>query len=202
MEAIIGRIERELGEIEERREKLIKESRTVLSHVRRAISSIHTGDLERAESFLKEVEKLLRELRKVAKEDLRKYIVPAEGEYVEAVCLKRLIEGGEIPWPEEVDVQYTSYLHGLLDCVGELRRCVLDQLKEGKFDRSVKLFQIMEAIYSALLPLSIYDNLIQGLRRKIDVARMQVEETRSLLVEEASRRRLIEEISKLEQSRG
>lgn len=198
---IVGKIKEELENVEKRRDVLIKESRSVLLYTRRAISSIHAGKSEEATEYIEKAEVLLSRLRKVAGEDLKRHIYVAEGEFVEAVCLKRINEGGPLPRPQELGVQLGSYLHGLLDCVGELRRCILDALREEKFDKAVHLFKGMEAIYSTLLPLSVYDSVVQGLRHKIDVVRIQVEETRGLLAEEALLRRLMDKLSKLEQDK-
>ncbi len=194
-------IKEELETIEERRETLIKESRSVVLHTRRAISSIHAGKYEEAVQNIERAKAILSRLRRVAGEDLKRHISVAEGEFVEALCLKMINDGKPLPSPHELGVQLGPYLHGLLDCVGELRRCVLDALRTGEFGRAARLFEAMEIIYSALLPLSVYDNVIQGLRHKIDVARVQVEETRSLLAEETSLRRLMDKLSKLERGR-
>lgn len=202
VEEIVEKIKEELENVEERRETLIKESRSVLLYTRRAISFMHAGRTEEAMKYIKRAETLLSKLRKVAGEDLKKHISVAEGEFVEALCLKKINDGEPLPHPHELGVQLGPYLYGLLDCVGELRRCVLDALRREEFDKAARLFEAMETIYSTLLPLSVYDNVIQGLRHKIDVARMQVEETRSLLAEEASLKRFMDKLSKLEREEG
>jgi translin len=45
----------------------------------------------------------------------------------------------------------------------------------------------MEKIYGLVYPLSIYDNLVGGLKRKLDVAKMLIEDVRSLVTEESRR---------------
>jgi translin len=45
----------------------------------------------------------------------------------------------------------------------------------------------MEGLYSVLSPFAIFDNIVNGLRRKIDVARILTEDVRGIMAEEARR---------------
>ena len=56
----------------------------------------------------------------------------------------------------------------------------------------------MEKIYGLLYPLSIYDNLVGGLKRKLDVAKMLIEDVRSLVTEESRRQSLMAAVERLE----
>jgi translin len=56
----------------------------------------------------------------------------------------------------------------------------------------------MERLYSACSPLTVYDHVANGARRKVDVARMLVEDVRGLLAEEIRREAVSEKMRRLE----
>jgi translin len=60
-------------------------------------------------------------------------------------------------------------------------------LRKGNVKRASDLFELMEEIYTRLAPYAIYDHIIQGIRRKLDVSRILVENTRSAVTEEVRR---------------
>jgi translin len=83
---------------------------------------------------------------------------------------------------------------GLLDCIGELKRLTYDKIRCGNSIEAMKIFDIMEKLYSTLYPLTIYDKIIKEMRRKIDVNRILIEDTRSAITEEIRRTELIDSI--------
>jgi len=50
-----------------------------------------------------------------------------------------------------------SYILGLLDCVGELKRMVFDKIRIGKIDEATRIFEVMENLYLHLYTFSLYD---------------------------------------------
>ena len=71
---------------------------------------------------------------------------------------------------------------------------------EGKIGKSKEYFQLMEELYSILLPFAVFDNVVGGVRRRIDVARAVTEDVRGIMAEEARRARLVSSIQKLSTS--
>jgi translin len=55
----------------------------------------------------------------------------------------------------------------------------------------------MQEIYSAIYPFSIYDNIVNGIRKKLDVCKILIENTRELITEESRRSVLIGSLNKL-----
>jgi translin len=86
---------------------------------------------------------------------------------------------------------------GLLDCIGE---CKLgyDKVRKGSLAEAQNLFNFMEEIYGLVYPFAIYDNLVGGLKRKLDVANFLIEDVRSLITEESRRQNLMGAIEHLE----
>ncbi|MFQ5920733.1 MAG: RNA-binding protein, partial [Nitrososphaerales archaeon] len=186
-----------LKSIEERREKLIKGSRDVTMLCSKAIVSLHRGKNEEASQQATKAKELLDELRETAQVDLYRYLIGAETELVEANALQAIVLGRSIPSLESLNVNERSYILGLLDCVGELKRLVYDRIRAGKSDEAKKLFTLMEQIYSALFPFAAYDNIVQGVRRKLDIARILIEGTREVVTEDSRRLLMLDAIDKL-----
>jgi translin len=91
-----------------------------------------------------------------------------------------------------------SYVLGLLDCVGELKRQVFDKIRIDDIDEATRIFEIMENLYLQLYTFSMYDKVVKESRRKIDVNRILVDDVRSVITEEKRRTELIKILKKLE----
>ncbi|MFN4336014.1 MAG: RNA-binding protein [Candidatus Nitrosocaldus sp.] len=192
-----------LKAVEERRERLIKGSRDVLMLCSKAIVNIHVNDLSTAWEQIVRATSIMDELRQVAMDNpnLQAYLVGAETELVEAKTLYSIVQEYRVPVAYGLSISsIKAYLLGLLDCIGELKRQVYDRVREGKSDEALRLFSIMESLYSMLLPFSAYDNIVQGIRRKIDVARMLIEDVRAMLTEEVRRSAMLEVMERIEKS--
>jgi translin len=191
-------INTELKSVEERREKLLKGTRDVISLCSKSIVDLHYNNKNEAQQKILKAREMLDQFRIHAKIDLHKYIAVAEQEFVEAFTLMSIVENSILPGIEDVKVSGSSYVMGLLDCVGELKRMVYDLIRSGRAHEAVKLFTIMEEIYSLIYPFAIYDNLIAGLRRKLDVAKILIEDIRAVITEESRRENMIKAIEHLE----
>jgi translin len=191
-------IDKSLKDVQDRREKLIKGTRDVVMLCSKSIVAMHHSQLEDAKSKMDQAKEMLEEFRKYAGHDLYRYIAVAEQELVEAYALKSLMDDKPMPSMRELDVTGESYLTGLLDCVGEIKRLVYDRMRSEKGKDAEKLFATMEEIYNAIYPFAVYDNIVSGLRRKLDVARMLIEDIRATVTEESRRKALIEAVGALE----
>jgi translin len=188
----------DLKSTETRREKLIRGTRDVVMLCSKSIQALHSNELPDAKLKISEARKMLDKFRDEAKQDLQRYLAVAEQELVEAYGLMSILEHSEMPRPTELNVSGPSYITGLLDSIGEIKRLVYDMLREGKSAEAVRSFSLMQELYSLIYPLSVYDNLIPGLRRKIDVSRILIEDVRSVITEEARRDTMIKSIDDLQ----
>jgi translin len=75
-------------------------------------------------------------------------------------------------------VEYATYLNGLAEVVGELRRRILDILRSGYSQEAERLLSHMDDIYSVLVTMDYPDAITNGLRRQTDNVRGIVEKTR------------------------
>jgi translin len=191
-------IDKSLKDVQDRREKLIKGTRDVVMLCSKSIVAMHHNQLEDAKSKMDQAKTMLAEFREYARNDLYRHIAVAEQELVEAYALKSVMEDRPVPSMRELDVTGESYLTGLLDCVGEIKRLVYDRMRSGKGKDAEILFATMEEIYNAIYPFAVYDNIVSGLRKKLDVARMLIEDIRATVTEESRRKALIEAIGGFE----
>lgn len=197
LQASIDAITNDLKNVEDRREKLIKGTRDVLLLCSKSIVALHNGKYEDASKQADEAKHLLDGLRETAQSDLYRYIISAETELVEASTLRAIVSGSNIPSIQALNVNGNSYILGLLDCIGELKRLVYDKMRNGKSEEARNLFALMEQIYIMLFPFAVYDNIVQGVRRKLDIARMLIEDTRAAITEDSRRLTMLDSIDKL-----
>ena len=190
----LPQISRELEKTNSSREFLIKNNREVIVNCSQAIIAIHKNDLDSARVKIKKAKSLLVKLKQKAKGDLDRYLLTPEQELVEAVALLSVIEGKQIPTYKSIKVSGESYILGLLDCIGELKRQVIDQIRIGNSKNAERYFGIMEELYLILYPFATYDKIVKEARRKLDVNRMLVEDTRLVLTEEIRRQEFIKNI--------
>ena len=195
----LERISKTLANTQDDREFLLKNTREIILLCSRAIISIHKGETKTAKKNLAEVDLLLKKYRKKASSNLQRYLVTSEQEFVEAACLLAVVEGREIPSDKKLKVMEESYVLGLLDCVGEMKRMIFDKIRIGDTDKALKIFEIMENLYLNLYPFSMYDKVVKEARRKIDVNRILVDDVRGAITEEKRRSELIKALNKLKE---
>ena len=191
-------INREFRNIEERREILIKNTRDMVMLCSKSIIALHNNEMDNACIKISQAKLMLDKFKEYAKTDLQKYIAVAEQEFVEAYVLKSIVEESSLPSKTELNVSGSGYLTGLLDCIGEIKRMVYDRMRAGEAEDATKLFAIMQDLYSIVYPFAVYDNLIPGLRRKLDVSKMLIEDIRALITEETRRAIIIKAVNNLQ----
>ena len=194
----LNKISKTLGEVQDSREFLLKNTREIIVLCSRSIIAVHKNDTTTGKNNLKKAESLLKKYKKKATGDLRRYIITPEQEFVEAACLIAVVEKKEIPSDKKLGVMPESYVLGLLDCIGELKRMVFDKIRIGEVDEATRVFEVMENLYLQLYTFSMYDKVVKEARRKIDVNRILVDDVRSAITEEKRRTELIKILKKFE----
>jgi translin len=194
----LNKISKTLGTTQDSREFLLKNTREIIVLCSRSIIAVHKNDTKTGKINLKKAESLLKKYKKKATGDLRRYIITPEQEFVEAACLIAVVEKKEIPSDKKLGVMPESYVLGLLDCIGELKRMVFDKIRIGEIDEATRVFEVMENLYLQLYTFSMYDKVVKKARRKIDVNRILVDDVRSAITEEKRRTELIKTLKKFE----
>ena len=118
------------------------------------------------------------------------FLHDAEKEYVEAVCVSRLVAGADLPGPGDLRVGLPAWLNGLAEAASEMRRHMLDLLRAGELDRAESVLGAVDDVYDFLLAIDFPDALTGGLRRTTDALRAVLERSRSDLTTTALQTRL------------
>jgi len=199
---MLGKAQEEIREAYEQRNDLMRAVRRTTKLAKRAIFSIHKGQLDEARKLLDEAREELAEMRAFLDErpDVAgiNALGPAYQEYSEAEILLAIVSGSDIPEPDELGVPPGHFVLGLADVIGELRRRALDALKSGRLEEAEGCLELMEEIYMELISLDEAQAILSELRRKCDIARRLIEATRGDISMEARRRSLEEALERLE----
>jgi len=194
----VEEINKKFKDIEERRNAIIKGTRDATILCSKAIVSMHSHKKNESIEYIEKSKKLLKQFKELGKDDLQKYLYIAEQEFVEAYCLFSIAENSVIPGKRSLEVSDVSYVMGLLDCIGEIKRMIIDKIRSEGTSNVTALFELMDKIYGTIYPLAVYDNLMPGLRKKLDVSRILIENVRAIITEEKRRTIMIEKIDEFE----
>ena len=182
LQALSGEFQRRFDEKMRAREQALAASRKAIRSSANAIRAIHRGDTEESERLMKEAREAIDTgVAAVAEHpDVRwaGFLHDAEKEYAEARLTQAMVDGAAMPSADEIAVTPAAYLNGMAETIGELRRSVLDLLRQGEAERAEGLLRTMDDFYYVLVTIDYPDAITGGLRRWTDVARGIIEKTR------------------------
>jgi translin len=182
LEGIANQIRDKFDVLTKLRDQALTNARQLTRSCSLAIRAVHRDDHAVMEGFLNEARGLASKLG----EDLKDYpslyytgyTQDALKEFVEASVTCALILNKPLPTAEELHVMESTYLNGLAEVPGELRRRILDILRSGYSQEVERLLGFMDEIYSVLVTMDYPDAITNGLRRQTDLARGIIEKTR------------------------
>lgn len=182
LENIAERIRQNFDLRTSKRDEALKKARQLTRACSLAIRAVHRDDKEGMDANLAEAQKLADTLRDELKDHpelfFAGYTQDSLKEFVEANVTCALILNQPLQTPEDLGVQEATYLNGLAEVVGELRRRTLDILRSGYSQEAERLLGHMDEIYSVLVTMDYPDAITNGLRRQTDLARGIIEKTR------------------------
>jgi translin len=179
---VVAAIDRELERANRARELALPACRRVIRAAGSSIRAVHRLDPAAAAALAAESEEALREAQRVLEPfphlAQAGYLHDAEKEYVEARAVAALVAGAPVAGPDALAVSPTAWMRGAAEAASELRRHLLDRLREGDLDRGEALLQAMDDVYSTLVVVDYPDALTNGLRRTLDALRAVLERSR------------------------
>ena len=182
LENIADRIRQKFDVRTAMRDQALAQARQLTRACSLAIRAVHRDDKETMETQLTQAhnlaDKIRAELASHADLYYAGYTQDAFKEFVEANVTCALIQNQALQTPEELGVEDSTYLNGLAEVVGELRRRILDILRHGYSQEAERLLSHMDDIYSVLVTMDYPDAITNGLRRQTDLARSIIEKTR------------------------
>jgi translin len=180
---ITERVRKNFDERTAARDLALVQARQLTRLCAHTIRAIHRSESEPAHELLNEAHQLVQQIQK----DLANYpdlyyagyTQDAIKEFSEASNTCAIIENKQLPTPEELGIEYNTYLNGLAECIGELRRRCLDILRQGYSEDAERLLNSMDEIYNFLVTMDYPDAVTNGLRRQTDLVRGIIERTRA-----------------------
>ena len=203
LEKIADQIRQKFDLRNAKRDQALALARQVTRACSLAIRAVHRDDKEAMETQLTEARILADQLRNGLENHpelfYTGYTQDALKEFVEANVTCALIQNQPLQTPEELQVEEATYLNGLAEVVGELRRRTLDILRSGYSEEAERLLGYMDEIYSVLVTMDYPDAITNGLRRQTDLARGIIEKTRGDVTVSLRGEHLTQAIRKLSQ---
>jgi translin len=184
------------------RDQALKQARLLTRHCANSIRATHRNDSTLALDYLEKARALVESLH----EDLADhpdiyyagYTQDALKEFAEASITYALIKNHGLPTPTELSIEHSTYLKGLAESAGELRRKCLDILRHGHSQEAERLLGHMDDIYAVLVTIDYPDAITGGLRRLTDIVRGVTERTRGDLTLSLRQERLEKKLQDLE----
>ncbi len=209
LHAIVAAIGTDLAGANGAREQALPACRRAIRAAGSSIRAVHRLDVAAAAALAAESEAAVR--------DAQRALVPfpalahagflhdAEKEYVEARRWP--------PWwrasrprpgtrPDGLAVSPTAWMRGVAEAASELRRHLLDRLREGDLERGEALLAAMDDVYDALVTVDYPDALTNGLRRTLDALRAVLERSRGDVTTTVLQTRLQRAIESAGRGRG
>ncbi len=197
---VVEGIDDKLDDKDTVRELVMKSSRAIRRISKNVIQEIHRG--ENCKGKLQEALEEVTKIKSIVDDHPELYhagfLRNGFQELAEAHILLAISKGEEPKSPEELEITPSSYVLGLADVVGELRRMVLDELSEGNVEKAREIHEKMEEIKNMIMEFD-YPNAVLPIRNKQDMARNLVEKTRGDITNSMENERLREKMEELKQ---
>jgi translin len=178
----IAAIDDELADANRARETALVSCRRVIRAAGSSIRAIHRLDADAARGLADGAEGALREAQRVLSPfpavGHAGFLHDAEKEYTEARAVAALVSGDPMPTPGDLGVAAAAWMRGVAEAASELRRHLLDRMREGDVERGESLLAAMDEVYDALVVVDYPDALTNGLRRTLDALRAVLERSR------------------------
>lgn len=198
LRSVAAEVREELEPHYQAREKALAQCRQLIRDSANAIRSLHRNKPDQAYNKLQHAEKLTQDMLSGLSgfPDLlfSGFLHDALKEYVEAQVTYGLLIQNRLPLPSELGVYTVTYLHGLAEAVGELRRHMLDQLRRQEFDGIETTLGRMDDIVDLLGEFDYPDGMTANLRRIADVSRSLTERSRADATTTLSQERLCSQL--------
>ena len=203
IEEIAERIRKSFDARTAARDRALAQTRLLTRHCANTIRAVHREEFELADENLAQARQLAGSLQSelAPYPDLfhSGYTQDALKEYAEASIVYALVRDRPLPTPEALSLEHATYLQGLAEAVGELRRRCLDLLRLGHSQDAERLLSCMDDIYTVLVTMDYPDAITGGLRRLTDIARGVTERTRGDMTISLRQEQLERSLQRLEE---
>lgn len=204
LESLAEQIHRSFEARNKARDRALSQARTLTRHCAHAIRAVHRDERLIAQKNLEEAGRLVADLQNELAGYPALYYAgytqDALKEFAEASIVYALVGDENLPTPHELGLEDATYLNGLAEAAGELRRRCLDILRHGYSQEAERLLSHMDDIYAVLITMDYPDAITGGLRRQTDIVRSVTERTRGDLTLSLRQQHLEGSLRRLEAS--
>lgn len=179
-EDTISEVAKALASEEQAADLAFSQSRKIIRKTKTAIHGIHVGerDPELIDSISSDIAGLIDSLKDHPRQIFGTDIETAMSEFAETVIYDYTLRNIEVPSYTDLEITPSSWLLGLADSIGELRRDMLKALMNGELEKATAIFSGMETLSDALMTFDVKES-VAPIRRKQDIARGLMERSRS-----------------------
>ena len=164
------------------REKGLSSARDAIRACSNAIRAMHRHETEASAELVSQAQAHLDDAHAALKDHPEilhaGFVHDAEKEVAEARITFALTTGGDLPTHSELGLPPAAFAKGMAESIGEIRRHILDLMRQGDLKRCEELLASMDEMYFLLTTMDYPDAITHGLRRLTDVARSIIERTR------------------------
>ena len=164
------------------REQALAISREVIRFSANAIRTVHRGQFDEARGIIDQAAARLKETEAIRKDNPEIYfagfLADARKEFSEANITLAVISGSDIPSHTDLGIDPSSFLNGMAEVIGEVRRYILDALRRDSFEGCQDMMDVMDEIYGILVTVDFPEGVTGGLRHSTDQMRGVLERTR------------------------
>ena len=197
---IFESVKTDLDVLDEKREYILPITRDVVRLCSEIIKSVHRNEFDHIENQIEQIKQLISSIEVKAQDALqgmgKNYMGIVNQEFTEAVTFYSLIKNNELPHYAEIGVTPYEYLLGLSDLIGELKRMILNKIRNDDIVTAEKLYEHMEKIHEQLFGLDYPSGLLPGFRKKIDKTRGLLISTLEMIVSSKQNKSLKETIER------
>jgi len=190
-----------LDHVNSTREHALAEARQLTRLCANAVQAIHRREFALADDLLARArvikDQLTADLARYPSLYWSGYVQDAHKEFAEASVARAIIGGGSLPGPDTLGVDDAVYLNALGEAAGELRRYVLDTIRQGDLIQAEAMLLVMDEIYRVLVLFNYPDAITYSLRRTTDMVRGVVERTRGDVTLAVEHRKLSDALARM-----
>jgi translin len=184
------------------RDQALARARLLTRHCANAIRAIHRNEPVHAREHLSAAQQITdaihTELADYPDLYYAGYTQDALKEYAEANTVFAMVYDEPLPGPDDLGLECATYLQGLAESAGELRRRCLDILRDGHSEEAERLLSNMDNIYAVLVTMDYPEAITGGLRRLTDIVRAINERTRGDMTLSVRQEHLEQSLKRLE----
>ena len=186
----------------QRREEIIRISRNVVRLSSYTTVSTLKYDRNAAKEHLSEISKYMDQLNKLLLENPQLYeiksIAITQQEFTEAKCLYAFIFMEELPSDKTLNVSTRNYLLGLIDAALEMRREIVQNLRDEDIEKAERHLLGIRTVYDFCSQFMAEMKYIsKNFRPKMDAFRIVLERTEGDVLRSSETRKVYEKIKEI-----